>query len=76
MKYEKEHGFTIVELLVAMLIAATVMAAIFMVYRSQQKSYITQEQVAVIDKFSSFITFPSPMIDRSPANSVVRGLYF
>jgi len=48
MKYKKEHGFTIVELLVAMAIAATVMGAIFTVYRSQQKSYITQEQVAVM----------------------------
>jgi type IV pilus assembly protein PilW len=48
MKYEEEQGFTIVELLLALLIAATVMAAIFMVYRSQQKSYITQEQVAAM----------------------------
>jgi type IV pilus assembly protein PilW len=42
------HGFTMAEILVALAIAAVIMAAIFTVYRSQQTSYITQEQVAVM----------------------------
>ena len=41
-------GFTIVEFLVAMVISLIVMSSIYSVYRSQQKSYIAQEQVAVM----------------------------
>jgi len=41
----KEHGFTMVELLVAMTITAVVMAAVYSLYKSQQKSYIAQDQV-------------------------------
>ena len=40
------HGFSLVELLVAMAIAGVVMAAVFKVYTTQQDSYILQEQVA------------------------------
>lgn len=42
----KENGFTLVELMVAVAIGLIVMAAIYSVYRTQQKSYILQEQVA------------------------------
>jgi len=42
----KEKGFTLVELLVAMVIAAIVMAGIYSVYYSQQRSYVVQEGVA------------------------------
>jgi type IV pilus assembly protein PilW len=41
-----EKGFTIVELLVAMAISMVVMAAVYSTYRSQQTSYIIQDQVA------------------------------
>ena len=41
-----ENGFTLVELLVAMGISAVVMAAVYSTYRSQQQSYIVQDQVA------------------------------
>ena len=41
----KEHGFTLVELLVAMTMAAVVMAAVYTLYKTQQDSYIAQDQV-------------------------------
>jgi len=41
----KEHGFTMVELLVAMAITAVVMAAVYTLYKTQQDSYIAQDQV-------------------------------
>jgi type IV pilus assembly protein PilW len=41
-----QKGFTIVELLVAMAISLVVMGAIYSTYRSQQASYIVQDQVA------------------------------
>ena len=41
----KEHGFTLVELLVAMAITAVVMAAVYTLYKTQQESYIAQDQV-------------------------------
>lgn len=41
----KENGFTLVELLVAMAMAVVVMAAIYTLYKSQQESYIAQDQV-------------------------------
>lgn len=41
----KEHGFTMVELLVAMAITAVVMAAVYSLYKTQQDSYIAQDQV-------------------------------
>jgi type IV pilus assembly protein PilW len=40
------RGFTMTELLVAMAITAVVMAAVFSTYKSQQDSYVVQEQVA------------------------------
>jgi type IV pilus assembly protein PilW len=41
-----EKGFTILELLVAMTISLVVMGAVYSTYRSQQNSYIIQDQVA------------------------------
>ena len=41
----KEHGFTLVELLVAMAMTAVVMAAVYTLYKTQQDSYIAQDQV-------------------------------
>jgi type IV pilus assembly protein PilW len=41
----KERGFTLVELLVAMAMAAVVMAAVYSLYKTQQDSYIAQDQV-------------------------------
>mgnify|MGYP001819246308 CR=1 FL=1 len=38
-------GFTLVELMISMAMAGMVMAGVYSVYRSQQKSYIIQEQV-------------------------------
>ena len=40
------HGFSLVELLVAMVIAAVVMTAVFKMYISQKDSYVLQEQIA------------------------------
>jgi len=42
----KEAGFTLVELMISMAVAGIVMAAIYSSYYSQQKAYVTQEQVA------------------------------
>jgi len=41
----KEHGFTLVELLVAMAMTAVVMTAVYTLYKSQQDTYIAQDQV-------------------------------
>jgi len=43
-----QQGFTLIELFVTMLIAGIVMTAIYSVYASQQKSYLTQEKVAAM----------------------------
>ena len=40
------HGFSLVELLVAMAITAVVMTAVYRMYISQKDSYVLQEQVA------------------------------
>jgi type IV pilus assembly protein PilW len=41
----QERGFTLVELLVAMAITAVVMGAVYSLYKTQQDSYIAQDQV-------------------------------
>ncbi len=50
LKRVNEHGFTLVELLVAMAISGIVMAGVYSVYYSQQKSYMAQEQIAVMQQ--------------------------
>jgi len=45
-----KNGFTIVELLVAMTISLITMGAVYSVYRSQQQSYIVQDQVAAVQQ--------------------------
>lgn len=40
------HGFTLVELMVALALGGLVVAAIFSVYTAQQRTYLAQEQVA------------------------------
>ncbi len=41
-----QHGFTLIELIVAMAFSAIVIADIYTTYKSQQDSYVDQEQVA------------------------------
>jgi len=43
---KNNHGFTLIELLVVMVISGVVMAGIYSVYYSQQKSYLVQDEVA------------------------------
>lgn len=50
LKRLNKQGFTLVELLVAMGISAVVMAGIYTVYSSQQKSYVAQEQMAAMQQ--------------------------
>ena len=45
-----KHGFTLVELLVAIAVAGIVMAGIYSSYYSQQKSYVAQKQVAAMQQ--------------------------
>ena len=46
----KEQGFTLIELLVVVALVGIVMAGIYSTYASQQKSYITQDQVAAMQQ--------------------------
>lgn len=50
LKRVNEQGFTLVEILVAIAISVIVMAGVYSVYYSQQKSYMAQEQVAVMQQ--------------------------
>ena len=45
-----EHGFTITELLVAILISAVVMTGVYSTFYSQHKSYTVQDQVALMQQ--------------------------
>lgn len=46
-----EHkGFTLIELLIGMSLALVVMAGIYSIYYTQQKSYLAQEQVAAMEQ--------------------------
>ena len=47
---KKENGFTLVELLVAMAISGFVLTAINSIYKTQQQSYVSQEQVVAIQQ--------------------------
>ncbi|MFC1863124.1 prepilin-type N-terminal cleavage/methylation domain-containing protein [Thermodesulfobacteriota bacterium] len=47
---KSDKGFTLVELLIAMVITVIVMSAVYSVYYSQQKSYRTQQQVAMMQQ--------------------------
>lgn len=49
-KYKESKGFTLIELLVAMAIAGIVMSAVYSAYRSQQRSYVIQEQVVAMQQ--------------------------
>jgi len=46
----KEHGFTLIEILITMAITGIVSAAIFTSFQSQQKSYVVQESVAAMQQ--------------------------
>jgi len=46
----REKGFTLIELLVVMAISGVVMAGIYQVYFSQQKSYMVQERVVAMQQ--------------------------
>ena len=48
MKDNNEKGFTLVELMIAMVISAIVMTSVYSVYSAQQRSYIVQEGVAAM----------------------------
>lgn len=49
-KKMSNHGFTLVELLVAMVISLLVIGAISLTFKSQQDSYIIQEQVSAMQQ--------------------------
>jgi type IV pilus assembly protein PilW len=42
----RHHGFTLVELMITVAISGFIIAAIYSAYLAQQRSYVTQEQVA------------------------------
>jgi len=46
----RENGFTLVELMVAVAISGLVLSAAHTIYKSQQRSYVVQEQVAAIQQ--------------------------
>ncbi len=44
--WKQRHGFTLIEVLVAMVIGSILITAIYQMFHSQQKSYLIQDQVA------------------------------
>ena len=49
-RQRNEQGFTLLELIFAVLIAAIVMGGVFTLYRSQQRSYVIQDEVAAMQQ--------------------------
>jgi type IV pilus assembly protein PilW len=47
---KNQNGFTLIEILIALAIAGVVMAGVYSAYYSQQKSYVTQEQVVAMQQ--------------------------
>lgn len=47
---KKENGFTIIELMIAVAIAGIVLSATYVIYRSQQKTYVAQDQVTAMQQ--------------------------
>ena len=47
---KKTSGFTLVELLVTLAVSAVIMTAVYAAYQSQQRSYVTQEEVAALQQ--------------------------
>lgn len=45
--YSGDTGFTVVELMIAMVISSVVLAVVFMTFKSQHDSYLVQDQVTV-----------------------------
>lgn len=43
-------GFTLIEMLVAMAVAGLAMSAIYTTYNSQQKSYVVQQEIAIMQQ--------------------------
>ena len=48
--FRNTNGFTLIEILVALVLSIIVMAAIYSTFHSQQKSYMVQEQVAAMQQ--------------------------
>lgn len=46
----KEHGFTLIEILITLVITGIISAALFTSFQSQQKSYVVQESVAAMQQ--------------------------
>jgi len=44
------QGFTVIEVLIAMVMSTIVAGGVFLAYRTQQESYVTQEQVAAMQQ--------------------------
>ena len=49
-KKQADLGFTLIEILVALAISSAVLAAVYAAYQSQQKAYIMQQDIAVMQQ--------------------------
>lgn len=66
---KKNLGFTLLELLVALSVSAIIMTAVYAAYRSQQKSYVIQEEVAALQQnLRTAIFFMSNQIREAGCN--------
>ncbi len=50
LKGTNNQGFTLVEIIIAMVISAVILGAVYRTYRFQQKSYVVQDQVSVMQQ--------------------------